>query len=234
MCEGGIYDQLGGGFCRYSVDAHWTIPHFEKMLYDNGPLLALLADAWLVDRRRALRALRGRDRRLDDARDAVARGRLLLLARCRLASTRKASSTSGRARKSKRSSTQTSTRIAAPYFGLDRAANFEDQHWHLHVTRTLEGAASAAGIEASEARALLASARAKLFAARERRVRPGRDEKVLVSWNALVIRGMARAGRVFDRPDWIASARRALEFIVRTRCGATAGCSRPTRTAGRT
>src|ERR671931_1461923 len=48
MCEGGIYDQLGGGFCRYSVDAQWTIPHFEKMLYDNGPLLGLLADAWLV------------------------------------------------------------------------------------------------------------------------------------------------------------------------------------------
>src|SRR5205814_10571314 len=50
MCEGGIYDQLGGGFCRYSVDARWMIPHFEKMLYDNGPLLSLLADAWLVSR----------------------------------------------------------------------------------------------------------------------------------------------------------------------------------------
>jgi len=50
ICEGGIYDQLGGGFCRYSVDAEWTIPHFEKMLYDNGPLLGLLADAWLQTR----------------------------------------------------------------------------------------------------------------------------------------------------------------------------------------
>src|SRR6185503_20193892 len=107
-------------------------------------------------------------------------------------------------------------RIAAPYWGLDRAANFEGRHWHLHVTRTLEDAANLAGIGASEARALLASARAKLFAARERRVRPGRDEKILVSWNALAILGMARAGRVFDRPDWIASARRALDH-VRTR-----------------
>ena len=84
MAEGGIYDQLGGGFCRYSVDEHWMIPHFEKMLYDNGPLLRLYADAWLVTRRAAVHARVRRDRGLGDARDAVARGRLLLLARRRL------------------------------------------------------------------------------------------------------------------------------------------------------
>src|SRR6185436_10465495 len=88
----------------------------------------------------------------------------------------------------------------ASRFGVDGPANFEHQHWHLRIAKP--------GSEA-----LIDSARAKLFAAREKRVRPGRDEKVLVSWNALAIRGMAHAGRVFDRPEWIASARRALEFI---------------------
>jgi uncharacterized protein YyaL (SSP411 family) len=85
-------------------------------------------------------------------------------------------------------------------YGLDRTANFENRHWHLYVSKALESP-------------LLESAKAKLFAAREKRVRPGRDEKVLVSWNALAIRGMARAGRVFGQKEWIASARRALDFI---------------------
>jgi uncharacterized protein len=86
----------------------------------------------------------------------------------------------------------------AAHYGLDQPPNFENRHWHLHVARPGE------------------AAKQKLFEAREKRVRPGRDEKILVSWNALAIRGMAHAGRVFDRPEWIASARRALEFIRAT------------------
>src|SRR2546423_1664454 len=86
---------------------------------------------------------------------------------------------------------------------MDQPANFEKRHWHLHLAQPLEP-----GTEA-----LLASACAKLFRARERRVRPGRDEKILVSWNALAIQGMARAGRVFGRGEWQASARRALDFL---------------------
>src|SRR5262249_58412671 len=80
-------------------------------------------------------------------------------------------------------------------------ANFENKHWHLQVN----------GPIADEN--LLREARRKLFEAREKRVRPGRDEKILVSWNALAIRGMAHAGRVLGQPEWIASARRALDFI---------------------
>jgi len=94
-------------------------------------------------------------------------------------------------------------RAVARRFGLDGAANFEGRYWHLRV---------AADTSAAEA-PLVAAARAKLLAAREQRVRPGRDEKVLASWNALAIRGMARAGRAFGRADWVASARRALEFV---------------------
>ncbi len=84
MARGGLYDQLGGGFCRYSVDERWDIPHFEKMLYDNGLLLGLYSDAWQQQRRPAVRAGRRTDRRLGDARDAIPARRLLLFAGCRL------------------------------------------------------------------------------------------------------------------------------------------------------
>ena len=91
--------------------------------------------------------------------------------------------------------------------------NFEGGHWHLHVARGLDEIARTLEKTAQECGALLAQARAKLFAAREQRIRPGRDEKILTSWNALMIAGMARAARVFGRPEWLASARAALAFI---------------------
>src|SRR5205823_6139969 len=91
----------------------------------------------------------------------------------------------------------------SPHFGLDGQANFEGRHWNLFISKPVQK-----GDEA-----LVASARLKLFSARERRVRPGRDEKILVSWNALAIRGMARAGRAFGDERWIDSARRAADFI---------------------
>jgi len=93
---------------------------------------------------------------------------------------------------------------------------FRGRHWHLHVARGLEEIAKAVGRPAQECGALLVSARARLFEAREQRIRPGRDEKILTSWNALMIAGMARAARVFGRPEWLASARAALDFIRAT------------------
>jgi len=202
MCEGGIYDQLGGGFCRYSVDAEWTIPHFEKMLYDNGPLLALLADAWLVTGEapfarcaedtagwmlREMQSPEGGYYSSLDADSEHEEGKYYVWD----------------AQEARALLTREEWEALAPHYGLDGPPNFEKRHWHLRVSRPL-----AAGAEG-----LLASARAKLLAARARRVRPGRDEKVLASWNALAMRGMARAGRVFGRPEWVASARRALEFV---------------------
>ena len=205
MCEGGIYDQLGGGFCRYSVDAQWTIPHFEKMLYDNGPLLALLADAWLVTGNalfarcaedtagwilREMQSSEGGYFSSLDADSEHEEGKYYVWD----------------ADEVRALLTREEWEAIAPHYGLDSRPNFEEQHWHLRVVQPVR-----AGAEP-----LLASARNKLFTARERRVRPGRDEKVLVSWNALAMRGLAHAGRVFGRQDWIDSARRALGF-VRTR-----------------
>jgi hypothetical protein len=202
MCRGGIYDQLGGGFARYSVDRYWMIPHFEKMLYDNGQLLALLADAWRVSGEalfarcaeqtaawlmREMQSPEGGYYSSLDADSEGEEGKFYVWERDEV-----------RALLS-----PDEYRVAAFAWGLGAPPNFENRHWHLHAVNLV-----APGDER-----LLEAARAKLFAARERRVHPGRDEKVLVSWNALAIRGMARAGRVLGRTEWVASARRALEFV---------------------
>jgi hypothetical protein len=94
-------------------------------------------------------------------------------------------------------------RVARKHWGLDGPPNFENAHWHLRVARQLEPAE----------RPTLSTAREKLFAHRETRIHPGRDDKVLTAWNALMIEGLAHAGRVFGRPDWLAAARRAMACI---------------------
>jgi len=202
MCEGGIYDQLGGGFCRYSVDAEWMIPHFEKMLYDNGPLLGLLADAWLGTgyalyakcaaetagwMMREMQSAEGGYYSSLDADSEHEEGKFYVWSREEV----------------QRLLTDEEYLAFSARYGLDRPPNFENRHWHLYVSKPVDSP-------------VLETARQKLFAAREKRVRPGRDEKVLVPWNALAIRAMAHAGRVFGNEAWIASARRALAFIRTT------------------
>ncbi len=203
MAERGLYDHLGGGFFRYTVDARWSIPHFEKMLYDNAQLLARVCRRVRGDRQgRSTRASRARR---PNGSCATCRTRAAASTRrsTPTPSTRKASSTSGRRRTSTRCSTPHESALAKRVFGLEEPANFEGKHWHLHRAHAPE----AAEAELAEA------ARRKLLAARERRVWPGRDEKVLVSWNGLAVAGLARAARVLDRPDFAASATRAVDFI---------------------
>ena len=212
MASGGIFDHLGGGFCRYSVDDAWVIPHFEKMLYDNGQLLGLYAEAWLADGHRPLfrhvceRTAEWlmRDMQLADggycaSLDADSEGRegaFYVWDRDTVAATLDADE----------------YRVFAGRFGLDRAPNFEGQ-WHLHVVTDTAEIAGETGLAPRAVRRLLLSAREKLFAVRAGRVPPGRDDKVLCSWNALAIAGMARAGRLLDRPDWVDSAVRALDYL---------------------
>jgi uncharacterized protein YyaL (SSP411 family) len=198
MCAGGVYDQLGGGFFRYSVDARWTIPHFEKMLYDNGPLLGLLADAWILTGdalyekcaahtagwiMREMQSPEGGYYCSLDADSEGKEGKFYVWEREEV----------------RRLLTPDEYAAAEASFGLDQPPNFERRHWHLQGLGAVDGAV-----------------RDKLLAAREGRVRPGRDEKILVSWNALAIRGMARAGRAFAQPAWSDSARRALGFLRST------------------
>ncbi|HIE54386.1 MAG TPA: thioredoxin domain-containing protein, partial [Chromatiaceae bacterium] len=104
--------------------------------------------------------------------------------------------------------------VFASLFGLDRNPNFEGQ-WHLHRFESMEKIAAKRNLAVGRVQELVDSARDKLFTAREQRARPGRDDKILTSWNALMIRGMARAGRLLGRPEWVDSAEQALDFIHR-------------------
>ena len=212
MAEGGIYDQLAGGFCRYSVDPYWSIPHFEKMLYDNAALLALYSDAWLVTQAPlfrkvvadtaawAMRDMQSREGGYYSSLDADSEheeGKFYVWTPETV----------------KRLLAPEEYAIVEPHYGLDGAPNFESHDWHLRVVKPLETVAAQLGMPVAECERRLDAARAKLLAARVQRVWPGRDDKVLTSWNAMMVRGMARAGRAFDRPEWLASARRAVEFV---------------------
>ena len=215
MADGGIHDQLGGGFCRYSVDERWAIPHFEKMLYDNGPLLALYTDATVLTGEAAFRRVaqgiagwamremqspQGGFYSSLDADSEHEEGKFYLWTPEQAAGLLSAEEYA----------------IAAIRYGLDQYPNFENRHWNLLVAQPLEAIAQARHLPPEQAEQLLVSAQQKLFVARENRVRPGRDEKILVSWNALMIKGMARAGRMLDEPAWLVSAQRAADFIRTT------------------
>jgi hypothetical protein len=205
MAEGGIYDQLGGGFARYSVDASWTIPHFEKMLYDNGPLLGLYATAAAATGEtyfariaaetgdfllRDMHSPEGGFYSSLDADSEGHEGKFYVWNRAEV----EALLTPGE------------YRAFAPAFGLDGAPNFEEA-WHLRVqSRPAD----------PDAAALIESARSKLKAQRDLRVWPARDEKILTAWNALTIKGLAIAARSLDRPDFAEAATRAVDFIHRT------------------
>ena len=215
MAEGGLYDQLGGGFCRYSVDPYWMIPHFEKMLYDNGPLLALSAQAaiatgdglfkrvavetagWVL---REMRAPGGGFYSTLDADSEGHEGRFYVWDRGEVEALLSPDEFAAFSRR----------------FGLDREPNFEGA-WHLHGFASIEEVAEALQLEPSEAAARIDSARARLLAAREQRVRPGRDDKVLTAWNGLMIRGLAVAARCLGRDDLAQAAGEAVDFL-RSHC----------------
>ncbi len=212
MANGGIYDHIGGGFCRYSVDERWNIPHFEKMLYDNGQLLFLYADAYQLSKNSLYKKV------VEET--MVWMQREMLSKEGAIYSSLDADSLDADGHSAegafyiwqpaevKAVLTPEEFVVASRCYGFDRAANFHDPHaqmqaWHAYMALT----------PAANDIKLLASARAKLFAVRDKRTRPGLDDKILTSWNALAIKGIARAGRVFNRPDWVALAQNAVDYI---------------------
>jgi uncharacterized protein YyaL (SSP411 family) len=212
MAQRGLYDHLAGGFFRYSVDGAWAIPHFEKMLYDNAQLLGLYADAfaatgtpryasvaratadWIV---RDMQSPEGGYYSTLDADSEHEEGKFYVWT--------PADFDAALARDE--------SALAKRVFGLEGPPNFESKHWHLFLAEAPEAAAAALGLDAPRAAEQLEAARVKLLAAREKRVWPGRDEKLLVSWNGLMISGMARAARVLRDPKLAESATRAVDFI---------------------
>ncbi len=211
MSDGGIYDHLGGGFCRYSVDRYWQIPHFEKMLYDNGPLLALYAQAWLATGEERFRQT------ADETADWMQTD--MRAANGGFYSSRDADSEGvegkfyvWRPEQVRKLLTAEQFELFSQRFGLDQPANFEGE-WHLCAHQGIEDLAEAHARSGEEINASIAASRQILLDERAKRVAPARDDKQLTAWNALAIRGFAVAGRALGRSDLVDQASLAVDFI---------------------
>ncbi|PNU21679.1 thioredoxin domain-containing protein [Geothermobacter hydrogeniphilus] len=223
MRRGGIYDQLGGGFHRYSTDREWLVPHFEKMLYDQAGLALAYLEAWQVTGRQRyadtvreildylLRDMRDPEGGFYAAEDADSEGVEGKFYLWRLAEVKKVLGA------------EDAVFFAAAY-GIAPEGNFaadirgEQPGMNiLHLARSLPSLAVEHKMTEAQLRARLAADRAELLAARDRRVRPQRDDKVLSAWNGLVISAFARAGRVLDAPVYLRTAQRTADFIQRMR-----------------
>ncbi len=216
MASGGLFDHVGGGFCRYSVDEYWMIPHFEKMLYDNGPLLSLYSQAFQING----------DARFQDAATSTADWvmREMQSPEGGYYSSLDADSEGVEGKfyvweidELKSLLSEQEFAIVEQRFDLTRGPNFEDKY-HFHEFVSLENSAQELSIEESECRSLWLQARKKLYQARSQRIAPGRDDKILTSWNALMIKGMLVASRIFDNKDYFNSAQQALAFIQSNMC----------------
>jgi uncharacterized protein YyaL (SSP411 family) len=211
MAAGGIYDQLGGGFSRYSVDAQWLVPHFEKMLYDNAQLLGLYLDAYLVS---------GQERFADVARDII---RYLLRDMTHpqggFYSAEDADS-EGKEGKFYCWTRDEMTKllsadelaVAVRVFGVTAKGNFVDHSDPNPLPNQNVLSLVHTNLTSKEA-SLLATAREKLFQARSKRVRPHLDDKVLVSWNGLMLGALARASAVLTNDDYRVAAEKNLAFL---------------------
>jgi hypothetical protein len=212
MAEGGLFDQLGGGFYRYSVDAEWAIPHFEKMLYDNAALLGVYAEAACAtgEARYAEVAARTADWLLAEMR---APGGAFYSSLDADAAGEEGSYYVWQAAEVRATLGEELYALFAARHGLDRPGNFEGHAHHLIIAASLETLAAARGQSVAQLRRQLDEARERLLAVRARRVRPARDEKILTSWNALCIRALATAARCLGRSDLAAAAGAALQFL---------------------
>jgi len=212
MANGGIYDQLGGGFSRYSVDGYWLVPHFEKMLYDNALLSRLYLETYQATgdafyRRIAeqtldyvLRDMTSEEGGFYSAEDADSEGeegKFYVWTPDELEAALDPDEAS----------------LAARYWDVTERGNFEGKNI-LHVARPPEAVADEFGLAPEELWARIDKIREKLFAVREERVRPGRDEKILAAWNGLMLRSFALAARVTGREDYREAAVKNATFIV--------------------
>jgi uncharacterized protein YyaL (SSP411 family) len=206
ICEGGIYDHLGGGFSRYSVDERWLVPHFEKMLYDNAQLLELLALAHArtgdpLFRQRAIETVgwlanemttpEGAFSASLDADSEGEEGKFYVWSRAEIVEALGAENAA----------------LFVQHYDVTAAGNFEGQNILNRLNRLPRSTAD-------EGR--LAMLRKQLFMLRSKRIRPGLDDKVLADWNGLMIAALANAGTMLGEPSWIEMGARAFDFIVRS------------------
>ena len=212
MAKGGIYDQIGGGFHRYSVDDRWLVPHFEKMLYDNALLARLYLDAArALDEAEfnqtaretldyVIREMTSPDGGFYSSQDADSEGeegKFFVWTPSELESV----------------VGEELAKVAARYFDVSEEGNFEG-HSILHRTISVAEAARLFRVEEMAMAAMIAEARTKMFEARERRAHPGRDEKILAAWNGMMIGAFAQGYRALGDPRYLETARRAADFVM--------------------
>jgi uncharacterized protein YyaL (SSP411 family) len=223
MAEGGIYDQLGGGFHRYSVDNQWLVPHFEKMLYDNALLTRVYIEAYQTTQDPFYRRI------AEETLDYLVRemrhpagGFYSTQDADSLPSPDASHNEEGAffvwtpAQLRQHLSSQEAMVISAIY-DVTEGGNFEGLNI-LHVVRTPAQVARTLGQTEERVNELLASAKAKLFAIREQRPKPGLDDKILTAWNGMALRAFAMAARAFERDDYRDIARACGEFALQTLC----------------
>lgn len=212
MADGGIYDQVGGGFHRYSTDRYWRVPHFEKMLYDNAQLADIYADAYRSTKQRhykdvvegtiaflfrELRDAGGAFYAALDADSEGVEGKYYVWTSEELAQLLSAEELT----------------ICHAIYGTGGEQNFELGHV-LEIRQSLDSAAKKLKLPAVQLERQLAEIDRKLLAARQERRAPARDDKILAAWNGLAIRMLARAGVILEKPEYIAAAEKAAEFIL--------------------
>lgn len=214
ISSSGTYDQLGGGFCRYSVDAQWKVPHFEKMLYDQGQLLSTLAASYLRTGDDMLaktirqtieylnQDLRHNDGAYFSAEDADSEGvegKFYAWSLDELTSV---------------IDDDVTLSLFTERYGITPGGNFEHGTNVLHISATPEQLAERHDLDIADVGTRLRRAEQALFEARKKRVRPHRDEKILTGWNGLVISGLAEAGMALNEQSYIRNAAEAAEFVT--------------------
>jgi uncharacterized protein YyaL (SSP411 family) len=211
MMRGGIYDQLGGGFCRYSTDAYWLAPHFEKMTYDNALLLLVLAEAFQITAdqeykrvaaetigfmQRELQAANGGFYAALDADSEGVEGKFYTWNKNEF----------------EQILGEDAAAIAALY-DVTEHGNWEEVNI-LHMQKSIQDWAKDIRLSEKEAFALLAEAKAKLMACRSKRVRPATDDKIILGWNALFNQALSKAGQAFGEEEWISMATQNMDFLL--------------------
>jgi len=215
MAAGGIYDQIGGGFARYSTDDRWLVPHFEKMLYDNALLARVYVEAFQVTadpnyRRVACETLdyilkemtspEGGFYSATDADSEGVEGKFFVWTPDEIRAVL---------------SNEEDVRRICAYYDVTPAGNWEHKNV-LHTAKPVASVAKELGLTVEDLQATIDRVKPLLYAARAKRVPPGLDDKVITAWNGMMISAMAEAGRVFDMPRYRAAAERACEFLLTT------------------
>jgi uncharacterized protein len=211
MAQGGIYDHLGGGFHRYSVDAKWLVPHFEKMLYDNAQLVRIYAQVYCVTGEPLFKQV------VDETMNYLMRE--MLHTEGGFYSTQDADSEGEEGRffvwteaEITRILGEGSSEIFCRIYDVSEEGNFEEKNI-LHPILTLEQASKFFRRDLKEIESLVSDAKRKLFQEREKRPKPFRDEKILTSWNGLMLSGLAEAIKISPHPSYLEAANRTVNFI---------------------